>query len=345
MKSEEPLDEAPKQTAKERLLEAKDKDIPLDLFLFSCFEQEQLLKATATSDSSGTRWPVLAHDETTENASYLNETSFEAVVQRMVGWYREHFPAMASRAPLNHEALPTVVPSMVALDKDLEKLHQSKLQSSLPLFLSPSTPPSAEWSVILSAVTAAFPNYSKFFVPYLQWSHGAEVVEEFVPGSRPPIGRYAPPPLRRDGPGGRRGSGGPSDRPGSKGPRSGRDGRSARPDQRPPMPKKGRDGQKSSDGRSRSPRRDHEDRPARRDRQAPPRPSESETQRLTEVALREVDEALGKLREDSSLQFVKLKPTNSFYRRVQHQKIVDSGFESSSVGEGADRAVQVTRKG
>jgi predicted RNA-binding protein Jag len=45
------------------------------------------------------------------------------------------------------------------------------------------------------------------------------------------------------------------------------------------------------------------------------------------------------------LQFVKLKPTNSFYRRVQHQKIVDSGFESSSVGEGADRAVQVTRKG
>jgi predicted RNA-binding protein Jag len=61
--------------------------------------------------------------------------------------------------------------------------------------------------------------------------------------------------------------------------------------------------------------------------------------------LREVDDALGKLREDSSLQSVKLKPTNSFYRRVQHQKIVDSGFESSSVGEGADRAVKVTRKG
>jgi len=58
----------------------------------------------------------------------------------------------------------------------------------------------------------------------------------------------------------------------------------------------------------------------------------------------EVEEALAKLRDDSGVQAVKLKPTNSFYRRIQHQKIVDAGFESSSVGEGADRAVQVTRK-
>ena len=343
MKSEELLDEAPKQTAKERLLEVKDKDIPLDLFLFSCLEQERLLRATAQQNHEG--WPVLANVELAENKSYLDEASFESSVQRLIAWYRDQFPLMTSRAPLNHEALPAVVPPMVALDRDLETLHQLKLQSALPLYVASATPPSAEWGIILAAVNAAFPQYAKYFVTYLQWSHGAEVVEDFVPGSRPPVGRYAPPPLRKDGPGGRRGPGGSFDRSGPKGPRGGRDARGPRPENQAPAPKRGKDNPKAQDGRGRQQhRRDQEDRPARRDRQPGPRPSESETQRLTEVALVEVEEALAKLRDDSGVQAVKLKPTNSFYRRIQHQKIVDAGFESSSVGEGADRAVQVTRK-
>jgi len=41
---------------------------------------------------------------------------------------------------------------------------------------------------------------------------------------------------------------------------------------------------------------------------------------------------------------VTLKPTNSFYRRIQHQQIVESGYHSFSVGEGPDRAVKVARK-
>ena len=77
MNSEEPLDETPKQTAKERLLEAKDKDIPLDLFLFSCLEQERLLRVTAQPDQDGAGWPVLAHVKSADNKAYLDEASFE----------------------------------------------------------------------------------------------------------------------------------------------------------------------------------------------------------------------------------------------------------------------------
>jgi hypothetical protein len=46
-------EESPKQTTKARLLEAQGKDVPLDLFLFSCFEYEQLLKATGRLGGSG----------------------------------------------------------------------------------------------------------------------------------------------------------------------------------------------------------------------------------------------------------------------------------------------------
>ncbi len=65
---------------------------------------------------------------------------------------------------------------------------------------------------------------------------------------------------------------------------------------------------------------------------------------MTEAALAEVDQAIAQLRSDTSVEEVMLKPTNSFYRRIQHQKIVDAGFHSFSVGEGPSRAVKVARK-
>jgi predicted RNA-binding protein Jag len=39
-----------------------------------------------------------------------------------------------------------------------------------------------------------------------------------------------------------------------------------------------------------------------------------------------------------------LKPNNSFYRRLQHQRAVELGFDSFSVGEGPDRSVRIARK-
>lgn len=66
---------------------------------------------------------------------------------------------------------------------------------------------------------------------------------------------------------------------------------------------------------------------------------------MTEAALAEVNQAIDSLKSNSSIDEVTLKPANSFYRRIQHQQIVDAGFHSFSVGEGPDRAVKVARKG
>ena len=48
---------------------------------------------------------------------------------------------------------------------------------------------------------------------------------------------------------------------------------------------------------------------------------------------------MSKLKRDKKLTEVELAPMNSFYRRVQHKHIVDNGFDTHSVGEGADRKV------
>ena len=55
------------------------------------------------------------------------------------------------------------------------------------------------------------------------------------------------------------------------------------------------------------------------------------------VALIDVNNAVKKLKKDDSVEEVVLKPTNSFYRRLQHKHAISQGFESISRGEGNDR--------
>ena len=57
----------------------------------------------------------------------------------------------------------------------------------------------------------------------------------------------------------------------------------------------------------------------------------------------DVNNAVKKLKENNDLSEIKLKPANSFYRRLQHKHAISQGFESISSGEGNDRSVVVMR--
>jgi predicted RNA-binding protein Jag len=59
--------------------------------------------------------------------------------------------------------------------------------------------------------------------------------------------------------------------------------------------------------------------------------------------LYETRKAIARLKEDSGLQEVLLKPQNSFIRREQHVVISDAGFGTESRGEGKERAVCIIR--
>ena len=49
------------------------------------------------------------------------------------------------------------------------------------------------------------------------------------------------------------------------------------------------------------------------------------------------------LKLHSEVPTAELEPVNSFLRRLQHQVIVESGFESESKGEASDRYVVIKR--
>ena len=61
-------------------------------------------------------------------------------------------------------------------------------------------------------------------------------------------------------------------------------------------------------------------------------------------AIKEVYEAIDKLREDPKITSLTLKPQNSFIRRIQHKKVHNKpGFSSKSTGIKPNRSLKITR--
>ena len=83
----------------------------------------------------------------------------------------------------------------------------------------------------------------------------------------------------------------------------------------------------------------------RSERPKGPRKNERfDSSNLNKKAIKSADIGMSKLKRDKKLTEVELPPMNSFYRRVQHKHIVDKGFDTHSIGEGADRKVVIKRK-
>ena len=74
------------------------------------------------------------------------------------------------------------------------------------------------------------------------------------------------------------------------------------------------------------------------------RPERFDSSNLKSKAIKNADFAISKMKRDKKLSEFELSPFNSFYRRIQHQHIVDNGFDSYSVGDGPDRKVVIKRK-
>lgn len=389
--------ESPTKSVKQRLLEQQGQKAPLDLFLFACWEQEKTLKALARGDKNqvnSSRPAVVrgwlgVHDK---GQPAPGGEEFVSLWTQCCLWYKDQYPELASSQTLDHEVLSGLVSPVVDLYNDLCALFYRCHQKSLPYFpvakpskllavpdagAEPVALPQEEspWPQILQVLDGTMGSVNSWVREYLIWTFREEVAEFFAPGSRPPVGKFAPPSLRREGSFGSR----PRGRDG----REGRDGVRERGDRErgdrtrgaadrevevglvdaPPTEGgfresgegrargRGRGERESGGGRRpsefRSPRGGERPKSGGwtgdRDR-GRPKVSAEETQKNSDAALAEVDQAIRTLESQPSLNEVRLTPQNSFYRRIQHQKIVDAGFVSQSVGEGPSRAVTISRQ-
>jgi len=338
-------------TLKQRVKNAQGKEVHSDYFLFSCLERERMIKYLGTQYWQELRWPVLDNGDP---AAAVADKDLAQLVDGLCAWYSESFESLRSNKALDYEHLNEVVPPFVDLTHDLFRVSTQKTGDRFPASNDTEEDAINLWNGLRSAIQKCFPGYSHLFIKYLEWAYAIETVEQIEIGSRPPVGRYAPPMRLRQG-----GTG-----PGSRPPR---------PDSRPPRrggpgdgprgPGRGenRDGPRPPRGEGRPPRRDFDGPPRHgsgggnrggegrnEGRGRGGRPDGERGERSAELertAMDDVEQALQQLRGNPDVQQVRLKPANSYYRRLQHKQAVDEGFSSESVGDGADRSVMVVRGG
>ena len=347
---------------KKRIIAGQGKEVPMDLFLYSCLEEERLIRASPISQDY--RWPELPEipvpsqaqktalklaDEESAPAesgsestqgdlaaqakiAQLKKTPLTESIKSLVSWYRTHHPVLASNQPLDHTQLNEVRHPLVAMVRDIEDLYLINNPSGVPQ---------------LGEISAAFPTYAHLIKRYLEWSHGEDTKEEFVRGSRPPVGRYAPPPLPRSKSGGnfdRTPTGKPprrEDRDNDRSPSGkGSNSKTTSATERQPRSKSDQSGRDRNRNGPRGGSRPKNRGPGQRDAQS----QDDQSAKLEKIAMDAVEQGIETLKSHPELSEVVLEATNSFYRRLQHQRIEERGYSSDSLGEGSSRSVVLKKE-
>lgn len=319
---------------KERFIAQAGKEVPLDYFLYSCFEAETMIanlqKKAGGKEHVDFRYPSLPDLAGKLSGKADSDSAWQEAIADLFQWHCEREPALGEKAIVDYEKVSGVVFGFSCFHADLRELYRIAGEADLPLFkeaegLAPF------WRMTMAVLLEKSPKASELFAKFFAWTYSSWEPPVYEVGSRPPVGRFAPPPRLRPGSGPGGGSGGPGGR--RRGPAHDRPERSERGDRaehtdRGDRPERAPRREGRNDGRGRGPRRDdgHQDRAAAE-------------------AMSAVEDAISRLERDPSTPHVDLPPTNSFQRRKQHHTINERGFQSQSIGDGDSRAVRVTRGG
>ncbi|SME90003.1 R3H domain-containing nucleic acid-binding protein [Pseudobacteriovorax antillogorgiicola] len=249
------------------------------------------------------RWPALVEYFEGETGKLANLGTLEEQMQACLKWYTETFNYLITENTLNLSNINGIIPGVVFIGLDLRTLVANDNTHEV-LVYNEARPNHELWNLIEKVLKKSIPGFSKQTLAYLQWAYGEKEEKTWEIGSRPPIGKYAPSFRNRARTGANRDR---NERGGNQG--GNRKGNSRGNQKR---------GQGGGDRRGSSEQKE-------------------------KSALLDVNNAVKKLKKDPNLNEVKLSPTNSFYRRLQHKHAISQGFESISSGEGNDRSVVVKR--
>ncbi len=264
------------------------------------------------------RWPYIVAFLDGERESFRDLGDLQKQLDLCLSWYIEQFPALTTDRSMTIDNIGNLTAPSVYFCLDLKMLSAADSQNTVDALQASEN--NGVWEEVDALLDRHLPNFSSHFKTYLRWVFVKKEDQAWDVGDRPPVGRYAPF-QRRGRPGDNKG-----------GPRRGGNSQGGSSGGRPPH----------AGGRDRSERggfdRD-KNRGPRRD--VAPRNNHADQER---AALEAVRDAVDKLRNNPALGEIKLDPSNSFFRRLQHKKAVAEGFHSFSTGEGMQRSVVVTRE-
>lgn len=362
------LSSSDKLSLKEEYKKSAGKKVPYDFFVYSCMAEDHTLQTLGDASHSNSRWPVLAERrEAGKLDDPMPEKSFEECAQQLMQWYAHSYPELASSQALDHALCSVLVGKFMLMINDVRQLVFIKNNKGLPQIPSNESRPEI-WDRLDSLLQESFPTYASYIMAYFKWVYAKPVERKIELADLPPVGRYfgilkdnlrskgqrdgeensQPIPIPQEIPQ-RKPDWGDKERENLDEPKEFiREPREPREAREPREPRESREPREPRERHERKEPRDR-DRGVRggRDRERGDRDRSGDDDKgkdKEKLALLEVDKAILALKKHSSMTEFRLRPQNSFIRRLQHRKINALGFQSHSVGDDDDRAVLITRE-
>lgn len=364
------LSSSDKLSLKEEYKKSAGKKVPHDFFVYSCMAEDHTLQTLGDASQKNSRWPVLAERrETGKLDDPLPEKSFEESAQQLMQWYANTYPELASNQALDHALCSLLVGKFILMVNDIRQLVFIKNNKGLPQIPSNESRPEI-WDHLESLLKESFPTYTPYLMAYFKWVYAKPVERKLELADLPPVGRYfgilkdnlrskergdgeegfqpAPPSIpqnvqqdvaprkldwekEREAPETFESKEKEIIRNEPREPREPRMEREPREPRERHERKEPREHHRERGGRDRGDNRgDRDEDKGKKDKE--------------KLALLEVDKAVLALKKHSSMTEFRLRPQNSFIRRLQHKKVNALGFQSHSVGDDDDRAVLITRE-
>lgn len=362
------MNSSEKLSLKQEYKKAAGKKVSNDFFVYSCMAEDHTLQTLGEGSEHEQRWPVLAERrETGKLDDPLPEKTFEECAQELFKWYAGAYPELAGEAVLDHALCNVLVAKFILMINDVRQLVFIKNNKGLPQIPSNEARPEI-WDHLEKLLNESFPTYTSYLMAYFKWVYAKPVERKLEIADLPPVGRYFG--ILKDN---LRSKGSDEESAPSEGKvrkpefdrverdRPERIERIERPERSEPRerePREPRERPERSESMEREPREQRE-RPERMSREREPRDRDRGRDRgdrdrggdddkakkdKEKLALLEVDKAILAMKKHSSMNEFRLRPQNSFIRRLQHRKVNALGFQSHSVGEDDDRAVLITRE-
>ncbi len=353
------LNSSEKLNLKEEYKRSAGKKVPHDFFIFSCMAEDHTLQTLGQNAHVDDRWPALAERRETGNLDDpMPEKSFDESVQDLMQWYAKTYPELTSQQVLDHELCSLLVPRFILMVNDIRQLVFIKNNKGLPQI--PSDEPRPEiWDTLEKLLTDSFPTYASYLMSYFKWVYAKPVERKLTLSDLPPVGRYFG--ILKDNLRNKDKSENESESPrinsrelplrkperekeveesssaSEEEPSSDDEESFEAVEEAPPAPVERKERERSERSEYREPR--HKGGRDRGERDEDKGKKDKE-----KLALLEVDKAILAMKKHSSMNEFRLRPQNSFIRRLQHRKVNALGFQSHSVGEDDNRAVLITRE-
>lgn len=337
------LNSSDKLSLKEEYKKAAGKKVPTDYFIYTCMAEDHSFQTLGEGSEPLPRWPLLAERRSSGKLDDPTpDQSFEDSVRELIRWYAENHTELSGSDPLDYALCSIVIPKFIIMVNDIRQLVFIKQSKGLPQIPADEDLPSV-WESLNLSIRDSFPNYSDYMIAFFKWVYAKPVERNVILKDLPPVGRYFN--LLRDNLRSK-------DKSTSRGPAESSEEsvptESFNSDEVKPPTRK-HSIERNTEPRESSPHRERGDRGGDRDRdkRGHDRGQDSEDKSNKDkekLALLEVDKAILTLKKHSSMNEFRLRPQNSFIRRLQHKKINALGFQSHSVGEDENRAVLITRE-